>query len=214
MALKEKLGKLEFIQKGLKKDLVLEDDFSQIRMVGGADVSYAGGLAYSAVVVLDYGDMQLIGEETSKSKITFPYVPSFLSFREAPPITKSVSRLKRKPNVLLVDGHGIAHPRGIGLASHVGVLLDIPTIGVAKNILVGDHTAPEVVGEVSEIIYNKRQVGFAVKTRKGSKPIFISPGHKVSLESSFLIVKNCLRGHRLPEPLRLAHTLSNQAKNC
>ncbi len=204
--------KLTAIQDGLRRKLFLKDTFSKVRLVGGADVSYSGEDAYCTVVVLDYDDMQPIEEKTTKSKVDFPYVPTFLSFRETPPIIKSFKLLERKPDVLLVDGHGIAHPRGIGLASHVGVLLDYPTIGVAKKILVGDFTAPEIVGNASEIVYNGRPVGFTLKTRRGSKPIFVSPGHKVSHKSSLLIVKKCLRRHKLPEPLRMAHMLSTQAK--
>jgi deoxyribonuclease V len=205
--------KLKVIQDGIRRKLILKDTFSKIRLVGGADVSYLGEDAYCSVVVLDYDDMHPIEEKRSISKVDFPYVPTFLSFREALPIIKSFNKLKRKPDVLLVDGHGIAHPRGIGLASHVGVLLDHPTIGVAKNILVGEFTPPESVGEASEIVFDGRTVGVALKTRRESKPIFVSPGHKVSLESCLLIVKNCFKGHRLPEPQRLAHTFSNQAKN-
>jgi deoxyribonuclease V len=205
--------KLTVIQDGLRRKLYLKDTFSKVRLVGGADVSYSGEDAYCTVVVLNYDDMRPIEEKTTRSNVDFPYVPTFLSFRETPPIIKSYNQLERTPDVLLVDGHGIAHPRGIGLASQVGVLLDIPAIGVAKNILVGDFTAPEIVGEASEIVYNGRPVGFILKTRRGSKPIYVSPGHKVSLESSLLIVKKCLRDRKLPEPLRLAHTFSAQVKN-
>ncbi len=151
--------------------------------------------------------------QRKKYDIKFPYVPTFLSFREAEPIVETFSSLRKKPEVLLVDGHGIAHPREIGLASHVGVLLETPTIGVAKKILVGEYNRHEDVGGASKILHKGRTVGFALNSRRNSKPIFVSPGHLVSLEKSLEVVKKCIKGHRLPEPLRLAHELSSKAKH-
>jgi deoxyribonuclease V len=203
--------KLISLQERLKAKLVLEDGFKEIRLVGGADLSYSGDDAYCTVVNLNYNDMGLIEVKTSKSKVNFPYVPTFLSFREAAPIVKTFRKLKEKPDVLLIDGQGIAHPRGMGLASHVGVLLDFPTIGVAKKPLVGDFSPAEKVGEPRRIVFQERAVGFALKSRRGSKPIFVSPGHKVSQSSSLKIVTKCLKGHKLPEPLMLAHQMSKEA---
>ena len=203
--------RLVSIQKELKKRLVLEDGFSKIEIIGGSDVHYTGKNAYCTIALFNYRDMKPVGVKTTRSKVTFPYVPGFLSFREAPPIIETYKSLDENPDVLLIDGHGIAHPRGIGLASHVGALLDLPTIGVAKKILVGGFSYPEKVGDASKIVFDGRHVGFALKTRDGSRPVFISPGHKVSLNSSLELVKRCLKGHRLPEPLRRAHILSREA---
>jgi deoxyribonuclease V len=203
--------KLISIQERLKAKRVLEDGFKEIRLIGGADISYSEDYAHCTVTILDCHDMVLTEAETSVSKVTFPYVPTFLSFREADPMIKTFRRLKEKPDVLLIDGQGIAHPRGMGLATHVGVLLNFPTIGVAKKVLVGNYSPPEMVSEAQKIVYQEKVVGFAIKSRKGSKPIFVSPGHKVSLSSSLEIVTRCLKGHRLPEPLMLAHQISKKA---
>jgi deoxyribonuclease V len=199
------------IQEKLKKKLILKDGFSEVRSVGGGDVSYYGDDAYCTITVLSYNDMKLIEERTTKSRVTFPYIPTFLCFREAGPIIKTFRALNRKPDVLLIDGQGIAHPRGIGLASHVGALLDVPTVGVAKKVLVGEFIPPEAVGEAASMIFEDRDVGVALKSKKRSKPIFVSPGHKVSLGTSLEIVRKCLKGHKLPEPVRLAHELSKKA---
>jgi deoxyribonuclease V len=199
------------LQEKLKKKLVIEDRFSDITSVGGADVSYDGSRAYATIIVLNYENLSVIDERTIKSKVLFPYVPTFLSFRESEPIIKSFRDLDRKPDILLIDGQGIAHPRGLGLASHVGVLLDTPTIGVAKSVLVGEYSYPDRPGEASRMMFRKKTVGFALKTKSGSKPIYISPGQGVSLESSLEIVRKCLKGYRLPEPIRLAHKLSKAA---
>lgn len=199
------------IQERLKRRLVLEALPCEPETVGGADLSYRGDLAYSTVTVLRYSDMELVEERTVKSRVSFPYVPGFLSFREAGPVIRTFKTLKKRPDVLLIDGQGIAHPRGIGLASHVGVLLDRPTIGVAKSPLVGEYLAPERPGAASPIEYGGQVVGYAYISKKGTRPLIISPGHRVSLESSLAVVKGCIRGHKLPEPLRLAHLLSKEA---
>ncbi len=195
----------------LKNMVSLENGFSTIKTVGGADVSYADKFGFCSIVILNLKDMTLVEKLTSKSRINFPYVPTFLSFREAEPITRTYKKMRVKPDVLLIDGHGIAHPRGLGLASHVGVILEAPTIGVAKNPLVGDFRAPTKPGVAQKIFLNGAEAGFALKTLSNARPIFISPGHMVSLNSSLRIVRGCLMGHKLPEPLRLAHVTSKKA---
>ncbi|MFQ5800231.1 MAG: endonuclease V [Candidatus Hydrothermarchaeales archaeon] len=203
--------RLVFIQEKLRKKLILDDKFSELRSVGGADLSYSGDSAYCTIPVLSYEDMEPIEERTTKSRVSFPYIPTFLSFREAGPLIKTFRALSEKPDVLIIDGQGIAHPRGIGLASHAGVLLDMPTIGVAKRVLVGEFLPPRDVGEAEKMVFKGRDVGFALKSTRRSRPIFVSPGHRVSLATSLKIVKTCLQGHKLPEPVRLAHISSKQA---
>jgi len=156
--------------------------------------------------------MEVIEKEFSETAVDLPYIPGLLAFREGPPMIETYKKLKRKPDILLVDGHGIAHPRGVGIASHVGVLLDIATIGIAKKRLVGDYRIPDRVGESRPLLYKGKVVGNVLKSKKGCNPIFISPGNKISVESSLEIVKDCIREHKLPEPVRLAHNFVNQTK--
>jgi deoxyribonuclease V len=207
--------KLKRIQVDLKKRLVLRDGFSKIQKIGGVDISYSrpGGRAICAVVVLDYDKLEVVESLVIETKTSFPYVPTFFSFRESAPIIKTFKRLKEKPEVLLIDGQGIAHPRGLGLASHVGVKLDFPTIGVAKSVLVGEFNPPIHQGDSVIMSYENQVIGYAYKSKKLSNPIYVSPGHLVSLRSSLQIVKMCIKGNKLPEPLRLAHIMSKTASN-
>jgi len=195
-----RLDELISIQKKLRKKIILEDKFKKIKLIAGADLSYpSGSQAICAVTVFDF-EMEEVENAAQKFSIDFPYIPTFLGFREAEPIVKTLRSLEIKPDIILVDGHGIAHPRGFGSASHVGVLLDMPAIGVAKRLLAGKIKS-------NKIIYKNKAVGFALKN-KNFREIYISPGHKVSLRSSLRIVKKCMRFHRLPEPLHQAHLLS------
>ena len=204
--MKKEVNKLKKEQLALAKKVVIKDEFDEIKLVGGVDQAFRDNEIISAVVVCDYKTMKVIERKSACVKATFPYIPSYLSYREAPAIVATVSKLENKPDVLLVDGHGIAHPRKIGLASHVGLLLDIPTIGVAKNLL---------CGEVKEdkIVIGEEVRGFSLVAKEHANPIFVSPGHKVSLKSSLEIVKNCMRlPHKLPEPLHLAHKNANKIR--
>lgn len=204
--MKFNLDKLVSIQKELRKKLILEDKFKKIKLIAGADLSYysSSNKALCAVSVFDFETMKEIKTAIKKFSINFPYIPTFLGFREAEPIAKTVKSLgaRFKPDILLADGHGIAHPRCFGVASHVGVLLNMPTIGVAKNLLAGKV-------KEGKIFYEGKIVGFALKN-KNFREIYISPGHKVSLNSSLEIAKKCMLAHKLPEPLYRAHELANQ----
>ncbi len=181
-----------------------------IRFIGGADVAYKGDKAFAAVVVMDYPALRVLEYSTKIVPARFPYVPTLLSFREAGPIVEAVLSLSRMPDLLLVDGQGRAHPFRLGLASHVGVVLDIPTIGVAKKKLCGklgifkDGWAP--------IIHEGEVIGAAVISKPGCKPIYVSVGHKISLKTAIRIVLSVCRKHRLPEPIRAAHLLANKLK--
>lgn len=202
------LNKLIAVQNKLAREVILEDRFGKIEKIAGCDVAYDGGRAFSAAVVLDYTSLEVIEESVAQSRATFPYVPTFLAFREMKPIIKAIEGLKNKFDALLLDGHGMAHPRSLGIASHLGVVLNIPTIGVAKSLLCG-----EVVGKIqpdkpAQIFYNGRHVGYALQTKKNTAPLYISPGTGVSLDSSLRIVAHCIKKHKLPEPIRLAHNLA------
>lgn len=198
------------IQERLAGRVSLEDGFTGPERVAGADIAYTGSRAFCAAVVLDYESLKIVDENCIETEATTPYIPAFLAFREADPVIETVKGLQF--DVLMLDGHGIAHPRGIGIASHVGVLLDMPVIGVAKRILCGEVEGEIETGKPEPLIYKGMQVGHAYRSNDGVSPIYISPGHKVSLASSLEIVKHCMRGHRLPEPTRIAHTMSNERK--
>jgi deoxyribonuclease V len=177
-----------------------------VRLVAGIDVALPPGETRAAVVVDSYPDLKIVDEAIASRPITFPYVPGLLSFREAPAIIAACEKIRLEPDLVIVDGHGFSHPRRIGIASHIGLILDLPTIGCAKSLLVGKHgplgpnpgdwTIVEDRGEV---------IGAAVRTRVGVKPVYVSIGNRISLEAAIWWVLACSRGHRLPEPQRQAH---------
>jgi deoxyribonuclease V len=204
------------LQQKLRQQVVLKppSDFSP-KLVAGTDVSYSRkeDIFYAVVVVLELPCLHLRESQVVTGKITFPYIPGLLSFREAPFLIEAIKKLKTRPDVVLVDGQGIAHPRRIGLASHLGVCLDLPTIGCAKSRLIGEYSAvPETPGEFSLLKDKGENIGIVLRTRKGVKPIFVSPGHLMDLKTAYCIVMQCLRGYRLPEPTRLAHLIANRVR--
>lgn len=201
-----KLETLVEEQERLARRVSLRDGFTKLERVGGMDSAYSGGMAFSSVVVCGYPSMEVLGSASHASREAFPYISGFLSYREVPSMAGAFRKLEARPDVFLVDGQGICHPRGIGLASHLGVLLGIPTIGVAKSRLCG-------TADGGRILLGGRQVGWLMRPGRGSKPLYVSPGHMVSLSSSREIVSSCMRDHRLPEPLRLAHLYSNRERN-
>ena len=186
------------------------------RLVGGADASYdrAGGRVFGAMAVFSYPDLTLVEEAGLSGPCPFPYIPGLLSFREAPIILEVWKTLRRPPEVLLADGQGLAHPRGLGIASHLGLLLDIPTIGVAKSKLVGEGDEPEKrAGAASPLILRGQAVGWILRTRTGIRPLFVSPGHRVSLMDCKEITLGCVRKYRVPEPLRRADQISRRLRD-
>ncbi len=192
------LKELREEQKKLARKVKLKDSFEKIETIAGIDVSYSNSEAVGACVVFDYGNKKIIEKIKVKTKVNFPYIPTYLSYREFPVIQKLIKKLKNRPTVLMLDGNGILHPLRIGIASHAGVLLDLPTIGVAKKLLLGEVRD-------SKIFYNKKLAGYALGLN--SKPIYISPGSNISFETTLKLVKEFCR-FRIPEPLRQAHILS------
>ncbi|MGQ9856785.1 MAG: endonuclease V [Fervidobacterium sp.] len=187
-------------------------DFDRFETIAGVDVSYIDEEALGIVVLLDK-ELNLIQVVSEREKVNFPYVPGFLAFREAPVVLKCFEQLDKLPDLAVFDGQGIAHPRGFGIASHVGVLLDIPTIGVAKSKLYGYCEQPKQVGEAKELINeNGERIGYCYMSKHRTKPIIISPGHKCDVDSALSIVKNLIKGYKLPEPVRLAHYYSQKLK--
>lgn len=197
------------IQGKLAAQISKVGDFATVRWVAGADIMsppHKAGVARGAVVVLRYPELTVAEVVTVEHAVTFPYVPGLLSFREAPIILAAMEKLTITPDLLLVDGQGLAHPRRLGLASHLGLLLDMPAIGCAKSRLIGSHAEVATeAGSRAELTDEGEVVGAALRTKDGIKPLYISIGHKIDLESAIDWVLACCKGHRLPEPTRLAH---------
>lgn len=204
------------IQRQIAERVFLTDDFSLTRFIGGVDVSQSRNdpeeRIYAAAVSLNKQSLCLEEEASVCQRQTFPYIPGFLGFRESPALVEAIQKLKKRPEVLLVDGHGISHPRRLGIASHLGVLLDLPTIGVAKSILVG-HPAAELgekKGDCTPLIWKGEKIGMLLRSKVHCNPLIISTGHRISLESALEIVQDCLTRYRLPEPTRQAHLAANR----
>ncbi len=199
------------IQDELRHRVRLEPLPNPPRLVAGADAitDRADRRIFGAIAVYSYPDLELVEETTAAGECPFPYRTGLLSFREIPILAEAFEQLKERPDVLLVDGQGIAHPRGLGLASHLGLVLDVPTIGAAKSRLVGagERPGPEA-GAASPLIYQGKQVGLILRTRAGTKPLYLSPGHRITLEESREIILGCLRKYRIPQPLRRADQLT------
>ncbi len=190
--------KLKEEQLKLAKEVVLKDSFSKVNLIGGCDQAFIKDDVISGVVVCDK-DMNIVEEKYAVVKSQIPYAPGFLFYREGPAIIEAFNKIGKKPDVLLVDGNGILHPRRMGMASHLGVVLDVPTIGVAKNLMMGDVKEGKVYVE-------KEVRGIKLTTREYARALYVSPGHNISIGKCIEIVKGCLRPpHKLPEPLHLAH---------
>ena len=194
------------IQCELAPHVVRSGDPRNVHLVAGIDVALPENQTRAAIVVDSYPDLKPIEIALATSPLTFPYVPGLLSFREAPAIIAALEKVTRRPDLIIVDGQGIAHPRHLGIASHIGLLVDVPTIGCAKSLLVGRHgTVGEQRGDWTPIEYNKEIVGAALRTRVGVSPVYVSIGHLIGLEAAIRWVLACCRGFRLPEPQRQAH---------
>jgi deoxyribonuclease V len=204
-------------QRRLASQVVCSGDPGEVRTVAGVDISVlekgsrpdgrpsGRAPARGAVVVLSYPGLELLEQVVVEAQVTFPYVPGLLSFRETPVLLEPLSRV-RKPDLLLVDGQGLAHPRRFGIACHLGLLLDVPTIGCAKSRLCGEHGEPDrAAGSQSELRDGGQVIGAVLRTRDGVNPLYISVGHRIGLSEAVEWVLRCCRGLRLPEPTRLAH---------
>lgn len=179
------------------------------KYVCGVDASYSGQFIYCCASVFTFPELVPVEDAFFGTTVEFPYVPSFLGFREGKALVEALRRLKRRPDVVILDGHGLAHPSLFGIASQVGVVLEVPTIGCAKENLVGTYVEPErPAGSYSPIVYEGRIVGAALRTRCNTRPIFVSPGHLSDLASALSLIVRCTKGFRLPEPIRRAHHLS------
>jgi deoxyribonuclease V len=199
------------LQKKLAGGLVLEDRHGKLQTVAGIDCSYdiQSNLSFSVVTVMRLDDLKPIKTVRAQLPTEFPYIPGLLSFREIPVILEALKKLDTMPDLLMVDGQGIAHPRRLGIAAHLGVMLDWPTVGVAKSLLCGSYTEPGLnKGDRSDLFHKNEKIGCVLRSKEKCKPLFISPGHRVSLDSAVDLTLRCLTKYRLPEPTRIADKIS------
>lgn len=202
-------------QNELRKQIDIRPLEQPVETVAGADLSYdkKSESVYAGIVVLRYPELTEISRSAVITEVDFPYIPGLLAYRELPPLEKAWEKLEIKPDVLIMDGHGIAHPRRMGIATHFGIIADQATIGCAKNNLTGDYDEPGMEkGDYNYIKENDERIGIVLRSRTNVKPIFVSPGHKVSFSDSREIVMQCLTKYKLPKTTRMAHDLVNRLR--
>jgi deoxyribonuclease V len=202
----EKAHKMQF---SLSQKIILEDRLpTKIKTVAGVDVSYIGQIGVGAIVVLDYESLEVLENQTATCQVKVPYIPTLLSFREIPPAIAAINKLKVQPDVFLVDAQGLAHPYRCGFASHPGLVIGKPTVGAAKSRLIG---TPLEKDKVTFLVDKGEIIGAVVSTKHDAKPIYVSIGHMMSLETAIRIVKDCAKS-RIPEPLLQAHKLATKER--
>jgi len=204
------------IQNKLRKQVRLKNSFKRLRSIAGCDLAFTkdGKKAIGGVIVYSWPNLKEIERQFYIGKVTFPYIPGLLAFREAPILLKTIEKLKTEPDLFIFDGQGIAHPRKMGIATHMGLLLDKPTIGCAKSRLVGKYQEPgKKRGSISPLLTNDgRRIGNVVRTRDHVRPIFVSPGHKIDFQTAIRIMMDCADGFRIPKPTREADHWVAQVK--
>jgi deoxyribonuclease V len=197
------------VQNRLRERVSVQSLAHQPEVVAGVDVSVKGGLARAAVVLLSYPDLVPFWAVTAETPVSFPYVPGLLAFREGPVVLAALERLEDRPDVLMFDAQGLAHPRRMGLATHLGILLDLPSVGCAKSRLCGRETEPgEEKGSWTPLTDGGEVIGAVVRTRTRVRPVYVSVGHRVDLEAAISLVLSCTTKYRLPEPTRWAHRVA------
>jgi deoxyribonuclease V len=201
------------IQEQLQSEVITTDQLQEpIQYVAGVDMGFEedGTISRAAVAILSFPDLQVVETSLAYRPTTFPYIPGFLSFREIPAVLDALEKVKITPDIILCDGQGIAHPRKFGIACHLGVLVDLPTIGVAKSLLVGKHEElSETRGSWQPLIHKTERIGAVLRTRTGVKPVYVSSGHRVSLPTAIDYVMRCTPKYRLPETTRVADKLAS-----
>lgn len=206
-----KQQQIEYASNVLIKDDI---DYHTVSYIGGTDVGFDdnGQITRAAIVVLSWPSLSLVEYKISKQLTNLPYIPGYLSFREYPALVAAWQLIKQKPQLLFVDGQGIAHPRRLGIASHLGLLLDVPTIGIAKKKLYGQYQPLDDLFLATQPLFDntgQEQIGTVLRSKIRCKPLFISPGHRVSQQSAVGWIKACLKGYRLPEPTRFADAIAS-----
>jgi deoxyribonuclease V len=195
------------LQESLRERVELQDRFEDIRYVAGADMAFdpLTEVAVAGVIVYRFPSLKEVERRMARRKLRFPYIPGLLSFRECPVLLAAFARLRTEPDLILIDGHGRAHPRRFGIACHIGILFDKPTIGCAKSRLVGEQQEPsERAGSTAPLMLQGERLGVVLRTRDHVKPIYVTTGHRVSLDSAVGLVKQCMDGFRIPKPTREA----------
>ena len=208
----ERVDEARAIQEALRRRVVTRDRLGRVRRVAGVDAAYErrSGRICAAVAVLALPELALVERVVVRRKTRFPYLPGYLSFREAPAVLAALEKLRSRPDLLLCDGQGYAHPRRFGLACHLGLLADLPSIGVAKSRLIGTHAGvPEEKGSWAPLVQEGERIGAVLRTRVGVRPVYVSIGHRISLETAIDRVIACTSSYRLPEPIRQAHRLAS-----
>lgn len=201
------------LQHQLKSSIITTNQFGDVQLVAGVDVGFedGGNTTRAAVAVLSFPDLRLVRQSIARRPTSFPYVPGLLSFREVPAVLDALEKLPTLPDLLLCDGQGTAHPRRFGIACHLGLLTDLPAIGVGKSLLVGRHEeVPDTKGAWQPLIHRGETIGAVLRTRSGTKPLYISPGHRISLPTAIDYVLRCTTRYRLPETTRAAHKLASE----
>lgn len=197
----------------LSKRIILKDQLPpEIQYVAGVDVAYVHDISVATAVLVDYQTLQIKESKTDIRKTSFPYIPTLLSFREIPGTIRAIRKFQIKPDIILVDGHGYAHPYRCGFASHLGIILKEPTIGVAKTLLYGSLEKLNRTEDTVFIRDRDQIIGAQVTTKSGQKPVYVSVGHMISLETAIQIVKHCTMHSRIPEPIALAHKIATAEK--
>lgn len=199
------LEELKKVQMYIASRVSLNDSFEPLKTIGGADCSYVQDKVIAVIIVQDAHTFKVLEKKHIVQSVKMPYISTYLSFREGYPLCCAFTELRTKPDLMLVDGCGISHPRGAGIATHLGVVLDMPTIGISKKILCGEAIEPVCEGEANQLMYRGEQIGWVLKSTQRSKPIIATPGHKISLGSTLSMTKRFLKGYKLPEPIRQAH---------
>lgn len=209
----EDITEAKKVQEVLKKKVRITPLRKSPEYIAGVDAAFFKDKIIGVACLYRYPEIILIEEAYSLTEVSFPYIPGFLSFREGLAIIKAMSSLKIKPHVILFDDQGIAHPKGLGIAAHIGVLIDIPTIGCAKSRLVGNYREPGLKkGSWSSLRYNGKIIGVVLRTKDNVRPVFVSPGHRIDLKNSIKIILGCTSTYRIPEPLRRADFISKKIK--
>lgn len=205
------------LQKQLRRQIEITPYEGPIQYIGGADISFNkySPTVFAGFVVLDAKTLEVVDSASAVLDVSFPYIPGLLSFREIPPLLQAWKGLRIKPDVMVFDGQGIAHPRRLGIASHAGLILDLPSIGCAKSLLTGVYKEPAIeAGSLSPLLdrSNKEHIGVVYRTKKNVKPVFVSPGHKIDFITALDILQICVGHYRIPEPTRQAHLFVNEVR--
>jgi len=202
------------VQVELRRKLILQFPGIDVKTIAGVDLAFKGDKAIAVVVVLSYPDLEFLEYESHIERINYPYIPGLLSFREGPPFLKAWEKVKVEPDIVFFDGQGIAHPRGFGLASHMGMLIEKPSIGVAKSKLFGNYSEPLNEPFAKSPLYSPggKMIGYVVRTKRNSKPLFVSPGYLMDPENAVHFTLKCVKNYRLPEPTRMAHIFTQRLR--